>query len=145
MKLAVRLVVVLLAAVWLAAPSLGGEGGENAGGTGVWVLPGGSSLGGNGQSGNLSREIPNLTKDFKLTVASNVGAFVATACEAGSGVIVPLASSGRDVLLPAAMLRGFRDENVAHVDIVIADSEMVGYRIRLSIPAAGETATLTIY
>lgn len=146
MKLAVRVLVVLLAALWLAAPSVGGEGGDNAGGTGVWVLPEASGLGGPGSSGpNCSREISNLEKDLKLTVANNVGSFVATVCEVGSGVVMPLATSGRDVLLPAATMVAFRNANVAEVEIVIADESLVGYRIRLTIEQNGESGTLTIY
>jgi hypothetical protein len=39
MNTLLRFVLALALGVWLAMPSLGSEGGENAGGTGVWILP----------------------------------------------------------------------------------------------------------
>lgn len=148
MKHLLRILTVALAAAWLATPGVSGEGegGENAGGTGVWILPGPCALGGGPALGaSAVRQVPTLANDVTMTVSAQLGSVVATACEAGSGTVIPLSVSGRDVTFRGSTMRAFRDANVQVVEIVICDSSQQGYRIRFRIHPNGQSGVLTVY
>ncbi|MCR9245313.1 MAG: hypothetical protein NXI31_09795 [bacterium] len=140
MKNLLRILAVALAAVWLAAPSVGGEGGENAGGTGVWILPACAPVGSPGVRSSFA--VNTLASDITMTMSPQIGNAVATAVDPRSGAVLPLSVRGRDVVITAEQLGGFRQAGVTVVDILISDDSRQGYHIRLDIhPTAGATFT----
>ena len=138
-----RLLLVALTALWIAAPTTGTEGGENAGGTGVWILPACAGISKPAQP--ATRQLTNLGRDLTMRVQSTMGSVVATACDPASGLIVPLQVSGRNVSLPSSVICGFRDAAVKRVELLIVDSRMNGYKIRMMISQNGDSATLDVY
>ena len=148
MKLFSRTLLAVLAALWIALPSVGGEGGENGGGTGVWILPRCSALGsvpqacpGTGQMRQFSR----LSGDITMVVSPQCGQVVATICDPGTGVFVPLSVSGRDVTLPESVLQAFQGASVTSVKIVIADAAQNGYILTLAVNVAAQSGSLQVH
>ena len=145
MKALLRFVVASLLAIAMALPSLGGDGGPNGGGTGVWVLPAASFL--------SSAPAPNprdshtsvsTAQPLQFKVSDEVGDVVAIFFDELSGTPVALPVSGREVTVPAALLAALSQRVGARADIVIADASLRGYVIKLSI-ASDRTATVRVF
>lgn len=146
MQTLARFLLASLLALAIAMPGIGGEGGENAGGTGVWILPHSRSLSGPMApltAGTLSRQVSDFSRDFTMTASEDCGELVAVATVVGTGQNLPLAVTGHDVRLSSQQLTSLRNANVTGLTIVISDSQNVGYVISVSGIATG-TATFSI-
>lgn len=137
-----RVLVSVALLVWLAIPAIGngGGGGENAGGTGVWILPRAMPL----AAGALvrdSRVISNLSQDQVLGVSAECGAVVATFVDEMTSVATALPVSGSFVRIPRALMQAMVATNCPKANIVVADQSQVGYLLELVlVPASGSIA-----
>lgn len=135
-------------ALWLAHPGVGGDGGENGSGSGVFILPHSgffsstSSLCGPGRQ---TITLNDLTRDATLTTSSEMGSPVATLVDQVSGVPIALPVSGKNVILPAAVMQNLLQAGVAEARILVVDGCQRGYQILLRIDAGARSATLTVY
>jgi hypothetical protein len=137
MKNILRLLLAVAVSVWLALPSSSSDGGENAGGTGVWVLPRASFLAGCGSMPRESKVLLGTTQDLVVEVSIEVGSFVATFLDEVTGLPVSLQSYGPRVRIPAALLQAVVASNhKAH--IVISDANQFGYMLHIEVhPSTG--------
>lgn len=141
-----RTLLAILVAVWVAVPTVGGEGGENAGGTGVWILPASSFVGMPcwGPSGP-SRQLTDFTKDLRMVVDPNCGQVLATVTDPLTAVVIPLTVCGRDVTLAASTLRAYSDAQVSSVVVLIVDSQQRGYYMTVTINTTAHSASVQIH
>lgn len=144
-----RILVAVLLAAWVVAPTIGSEGGENAGGTGVWVLPSSTPLccgtGATFGTPRLVIDLTSLDKNVNLVLSSQMGAAAATLVDQLSGAAVGLTVIGNRLVISAAMLHSLANSGVTQADIVVSDANHLGYRIRLLINAAAGTAQLLVF
>lgn len=147
----IRNLVAALLALWLAMPSIGGEGGENAGGTGVWILPrceflSGDPLANIGQGApQASQSFGSLNQNLSLNGSVECGQVVATLVDPLTGVPMSLPAIGRNAIVPATVLQGLRAAGVAEAQILIMDAARRGYVIHLCLDLPAGTATLSLY
>lgn len=147
----IRTFVAALLALWLAMPSVGGEGGENGGGTGVWILPRCEFLSGDplaiGMHGapKASRSFSSLSQSLSLNGSSECGQIVATLIDPSSGSLVPLSVVGRNATLPSSVLVGLRAAGVTYAQIVMMDAAHQGYVIHVVLDIAAGSVTLNIF
>lgn len=144
MNAIVRILLAIVLAAWISSPSVGSEGGENAGGTGIWILPratffsGGTGLG----SGVAPREVrlfANANQDIRLAVSDEVGAAVATLVEDASGASSSLPVTGFLVVIPSSLQQSLLSSNSVRSTIVIADASQLGYFIEVVVfPTTGK-------
>lgn len=145
MKALLRIALASLLAIFMALPSLGGDGGPNGGGTGVWVLPASSFLG--------APAVPNprdthtsvsTSEDLVFKASDEVGAVVAVFFDDLTATPVALPVNGREITVPAALLTALSQRVGASANIVIADASLRGYVVKVLI-AADRTATVRVY
>ena len=143
MNVTTRLVSALLVAAMLALPGVGSDGGENAGGTGVWILPRASFLSA-APVGQVPLPVPTsdfvspVSVDLALTTASEMGSFTATLIDQISGAPLLLPTNGRNVILTRGTLQGLLAAGTTVAHVLIADANQLGYVVGLSIdPATG--------
>lgn len=136
-----RNVLVLLVAAWLAAPTVCDEGGENNGGTGVWILPCCANVPAVqldfSQPAVAEIERPDTSADVKLKVASQVGAATATLIDDVAGVPIALPVVGRIVTLPKGLLQAMA-QSYKSGTIIISDANQRGYVLRVNIANCGK-------
>ena len=73
-----RILLALALAVWVAVPGVGSDGGENAGGTGVWILPRAASICAFSGPPREMRTIPApLAADCTMQMSVEIGSAVA--------------------------------------------------------------------
>ncbi len=107
MKSLLRLLAALALAIWVAVPVVGSDGGDNAGGTGIWILPRATCLA-SGMEVTPPRAAKVLTTfnhDVVMQVSSECGAVVATFVDDLSGQPVSLATFSGQVRIPASLLQ----------------------------------------
>ena len=141
-----RLAVASLLALALALPILGGEGGgPNGGGTGVWVLPLSSFLGGDlvGPPRDVHVGI-STAQSLVLQTSGEGDGLAATFCDELSGEPLELPVVGDCVTVPVAVLQALAQRIGARADVVINDSSRRGYLLRLEV-AADRTVTVRVY
>lgn len=151
MKAHLRFLLPAVFAAWLALPGIGSDGGENAGGTGVWILPRPTFL----ASG--APEITAATPDrgalavptvisgpISVAAASELGSFTATLTDPISGVATSLPTNGREFTLTSAMLMGLKSSG-AGAHIVVSDSQQLGYVLRVSFDPATGSGSIKVY
>lgn len=133
MKSLLRPLVAIALAVWLALPLFGSDGGDNAGGTGIWILPRATFL-----ASGMSMATPRATKDLLslgqdvvMEVSSECGACSATFFDEVSGQPVALQASGGLVRLPAALLQALAGAAGTKAHIVITDANQLGYLLTI--------------
>jgi hypothetical protein len=133
MKSLLRPLVALAVAVWLALPLVGNEGGNNAGGTGIWILPRATFL-----ASGMSQSTPRATKDLLangqdvvMEVSTECGACSATFVDELSGQPVALQASGGLVRLPASLLQSLAGAAGTKAHIVITDANQLGYLLTI--------------
>lgn len=133
MKLLQRVLVAIALAVWLAMPILGNDGGDNAGGTGIWILPRAGYLAANSQEAvaREQRNVPSFGQDLQVAVSSECGACGATFLDEVSGQPVALQSVGGVVRIPAALLQSLPQGDGTKAHIVISDASQLGYLMRV--------------
>lgn len=142
-----RALLAVLFAAWLAMPSLGDEGGENASGGGVWILPCAAIVdesaleGGGSARGQLAQQAINA--DIRMQVSSNMGSASAVLVSCLSGDPLPLPVEGSNVVISRELLQTLALGKTA-AQILIVDSQQNGYVIDLTIDATGSTATLQV-
>ena len=91
MKALLHCLLALLAALAVALPSPGSEGGENAGGTGVWILPFCSQINTESQEepsslqARLTIPVADLNRDIRMQLSSQMGQSVATCVDELTG------------------------------------------------------------
>lgn len=145
MKALLRIALASLLAIFMALPSLGGDGGPNGGGTGVWVLPASSFLG--------ATTVPNprdthtsvsTSEDLVFKASDEVGAVVAVFFDDLTATPVALPVNGREITVPAALLTALSQRVGASANIVIADASLRGYVVKVLI-AADRTATVRVF
>lgn len=126
-----RPLVAIALAVWLALPLVGNEGGDNASGTGIWILPRATFL-----ASGMSQAAPRATKellaigqDVVMEVSSECGACSATFVDELSGQPVSLQAGGGLVRVPAALLQSLAGAAGTKAHIVITDANQLGYML----------------
>lgn len=152
MNTTLRILAAALLALWLAIPGISGEGdgGENAGGTGVWILPRSeflsSSSGLQGRQPRISPiAIPNLLSDVKLRVSGDTSQCTGTLFDGVSNMPVDLPVTGPCVVLPSSLMRGLFAARVPSCDIVIVDASRRGYLLSLVFDYATGGAQILVY
>ncbi|MBL8727002.1 MAG: hypothetical protein JNM25_01135 [Planctomycetes bacterium] len=149
MKLLLRLVLPLAVAALVALPGIGSDGGDNAGGTGVWILPRPTFL----ASGALESMAPavhgvlniaSCGSGVALAAGAEMGDFVATLIDPISGMPIALPTNGRQILLSASLLA---DLKLAAVEarIVVSDSQHLGYVLGLALDSTTGACTVRIF
>lgn len=136
-----RNVLVVIAAVWLAIPTPGNGGGENNGGTGVWILPACANVTAASQDPNAASRadivVPNTAGNVRLKVDDSMGASSATFTDDLSGTVVGMQVSGRIVTIPKQLLQALEQSAIRSATVIITDATQCGYFIRVSILADG--------
>jgi len=144
--LRVLLATVLVA--WIAQPTLGG-GGENAGGSGVWILPRAQALAcssGTPLSAPRSQfTVVGLASDLRLQVSNEMGMAVASLVEDLSGTPVPLSVSGLIVEVPSAMLVAIGAQPTTEAMVLISDANQLGYVLALEVDAANDQVVVKVW
>lgn len=148
MKALVRFLLFALVAVWLALPTMGTDGGEGAGGTGVWILPRPTFLASASGSGGFgavrgSTSIP-ANAPLTLKACAELGLFTATLIDPSSGVSTLLPCNGLDVILSSDLLRTLR-ETCGSAHVVIADGTQLGYVIQIAFDPASGAGVVKVY
>ena len=136
MKSKLSILPVLLAALVFALHAVGDEGGENGGGTGVWILPACAFV----NSGNVNEaETPRLiisiddpSQDVKLRVSGQLGSPTATYVDGTTGESQSLVVDGKQVVFPSGLLQVVSSGASEGGTIVIVDAQQNGYVIRVS-------------
>lgn len=145
MKALLRFVVASLLAIAMALPSLGGDGGPNGGGTGVWVLPAASFLSAAPTASPRDSHVSISTSEsLQFKVSDEVGQIVALFFDELSGAPVALPINGREVTVPAALLSAMSQRVGARADVLIADASLRGYVVKIVI-AEDRTATVRVF
>ncbi|MBM3963040.1 MAG: hypothetical protein FJ306_14235, partial [Planctomycetes bacterium] len=106
----------------MALPGIGGDGGPNGGGTGVWVLPAATFL--SAAPATIARDTHmsvSTSEDLRFMASGEVGEVVALFIDEFSGVPMALPVNGREVTVPAAVLGAMAQAVGARADIVIVD------------------------
>ena len=144
MILLLRNLLVLLVAVCLAIPTICDEGGENNGGTGVWILPACANVTAPRATPRGSWTFSGAGSDVQLVVAAEMGAPSAMLVDDVSGVPVALAASGRTVTIPKSLLQALHQSSIRAASVIIMDTAQCGYVLRLSILLDGKV-NITIH
>jgi hypothetical protein len=149
-----RFFACLLLALALALRLLGGEGegGENAGGTGVWILPrseritsGSPALDPNSPQRVSPLVFPALDHDVGLRVSPECGEVVATLFAEPLGEPVALQVQGNLVVISASLLHNLVNAGVEESIVVILDANGNGYRLRLLLDLATSSGRVLVY
>lgn len=148
-----RVLIAALLALGVVLPVFGGEGdgGENAGGTGLWILPRSTTLtsssaqvGPGSQPRVPAMALGSFGSDAKLRVSNECGAVVATLF-AGQAVPMDLPVLGQVVTMPAAVMQQLAAAQVTDATLVVVDAGSKGYVMRLLLDLAAGTAQLLVY
>lgn len=143
-----RALLAMLFAAWLAMPSVGDEGGENASGGGVWILPCAaivdeSALAGGG-SPRAQLTGHAVGEELRMQVASNMGCASAVLVSSLSSDPVPVQVCGSVVKLSKQLLQTLAVGRVP-AQLVIVDANQRGYVIDLGFDAAGSEVSLKVH
>ncbi len=146
MKNTLRWLVAFALAICMALPVLGGEGGENGGGTGIWILPRANFLTMNGGAA-APRDVRTvgLSQDVLMEVHTDLGSVSATFVDQVSGSPVALQVQGRVVRVSASLLQMLGTMSTKTAYITIADATQLGYLIRISVDPIAGTATIQVF
>lgn len=132
MKLLQRVLVAIALAIWMALPGFGDDGGDNAGGTGIWILPRASYLAGDSLDGAVrAQRLPSPGMDMLVAVASNCGSCSATFVDELAGQPVSLQMFGGLVRVPASVLQSLPSGPGLKAHLVICDATQLGYVVRV--------------
>jgi hypothetical protein len=146
MKALRNALLALALAAWLAVPGVGGDGGENGGGTGVWVLPRASTLtSSTGSGAPIACESSPITQDKFFLLSSEVGVASATLVDTCSGLPVSLPVLGTVMRVPATLMQAIAHNPVPSATVVVADAANVGYVIKIVVDPLTGTAQFHAY
>lgn len=139
MKLLQRVLVAIALAIWMAMPILGNDGGDNAGGTGIWILPRAGFLASDSPNAAVraQRAVPGACQDLMLAVSSECGNCAAMFLDELSGQSVALQSVGGMVRIPASLLQALPQGDGTKAHVVISDASQLGYLMRVERSADG--------
>lgn len=136
-----RNVLALIAAAWLMSPAPGNGGGENNGGTGVWILPACANIMASAQdpgaAARMNIEVPSTASDVRLQVDNSMGAASAVFVDDLSGAVIGMPVSGRLVTLPKQLLQALQHSPIGKGTLLITDASQMGYVIRVVAMADG--------
>lgn len=139
-----RLLLALVTATIIALPIISSDGGENGGGTGIWILPRARFLCAGPAPAPLdSKNLATLSVDLVMQVSAECGACVATLIDEVSGVPVSLPAVGSRIRLSAALLQVVASGG-GRASIVILDSSGLGYSLKVTTSSSGG-ATIAVY
>ncbi|MCB9876448.1 MAG: hypothetical protein H6835_02510 [Planctomycetes bacterium] len=142
-----RALLAMLFAAWLAMPSVGDEGGENASGGGVWILPCAAVIDESAlEQGVVARSVlagHQVNQGLCLQMASNMGSASAVLVSGLSGDVMPLPTSGAKIFLSKQLMQSLAATRTG-AKIVVADSQQRGYVIEITVDASGSTVTLSV-
>lgn len=147
MKSTQRLLPALVAAALLSLPGISSEGGEGAGGTGVWILPSPKYVGAVSLSVPVSgapAPATPWTNDLKLAADVGVSTFTAVLIDDLSGSPMDLPVEGREVLLKQVVLEDLVASGVGVAHIVVVDTNQIGYVVRIAIDPDTHKASLSL-
>jgi hypothetical protein len=144
--LRVLLATVLVA--WIAQPTIGG-GGENAGGSGVWILPRPGALAcssGTPQGAPRAQfTVVGLASDLRLQISSEMGLAVASLVEDLTGTPMPLQVSGLVVEIPTEMLLAIGAQSPSEASVLISDANQLGYVLELEVDAPTDQVVVKVW
>lgn len=147
MKFFLRLVLPLAVATGLALPGIGGDGGDNGGGTGVWILPRACYLASDvvdpASTARLARTAASCNGGITLTADSHLGALTATLVDSVSGAPVALPVNGREIVLSGGLLTELKEAGV-EAQVVVTDSQHLGYVMSVAFADNG-SCTIKVY
>jgi len=139
MNTMLRNLFCLLVLALLAIPTPGdeGEGGENASGTGVWILPACAAI----DPAQLDPSCPtrgqfvcsDMSKPVKMKVSQAMGCATGTFTDDVLGTPVSLSVSGSVVEVPASLMATLAQSPNRVATIVVSDSEQKGYVLRVTV------------
>lgn len=144
----------LLLAVFLAAlivlPTVGSEGGENGGGTGIWILPRATffSSGAGAEVGAIPRAnqvFNNASQGMRLMMSDDVGSAVATLVDEVSGFPTALGIAGLQVTISSTLIQSMIAANNLRATIVVTDESQMGYYIKLVLLPETNRIELRVY
>ena len=148
MTTTLRTVLALLLAAWLAVPSTSSEGGENAGGTGVWILPCAAQVTQEMLQASYTPrsvfECSDLQQGARLKLETGLGIAVATIVDDVSGTPVALSVNGSVVACPGNLLQAFASAGATSATLMIANSSQRGYVISVTIDASANKAVFAV-
>ena len=149
MKALLHCLLVLVTAVVVALPGRGDEGGENAGGTGVWILPFCSQVTTGAQEApstqpRLTIPVSDLNRDVRLDGSGELGQAVATCIDELSGCPTSLPVVGRSVTIPSVVLRSLSQARVC-ANVLVMDAQHRGYCISVRVHPVTGAVTLLVY
>lgn len=134
----IRTLLAFVLAVLVALPIVGSDGGENGGGTGIWILPRATCLAsGHGTTPVDQKSVPSLSADLVMQVSSECGACTATLVDDVTGLPVALPVVGSRIRVPASLLQALAAGSTK-ASIVVLDDAGMGYAMTLAVsPMAG--------
>ncbi|MCK5942259.1 MAG: hypothetical protein KAI24_09850 [Planctomycetes bacterium] len=137
-----RNIFCLLVVAMLAIHVPGDEGGENASGTGVWILPACAAVVPQ-QLGPTSPSraqfiASDLSKAALMEVSNGLGVATAVFTDDLLGTPVALTVSGKIVTVPASLMSALAQSSVKTGTILITNANQDGYVLRVKI--VGTTA-----
>ena len=123
------------------SPGPGNGGGENNGGTGVWILPACANIMASAQdpgvAARMNIEVPSTAADVRLQVDNSMGAASAVFVDDLSGAVIGMPVSGRLVTLPKQLLQALQHSPIGKGTLLITDASQMGYVIRVVAMADG--------
>jgi hypothetical protein len=130
-----RLLLAVALLVWVALPGISGDGGENAGGTGVWILPRATPLAAVVPSAppRADKLVSNLNQDLVMQVSAECGNVVGTFVDDIAAVPTALPVVGSLVRVPASLLQALVASGGTSAHVVVTDGNHVGYVIELTV------------
>ncbi len=152
-----RSLLSILFAMLVVLPGIGRAGGDNAGGTGVWILPRASTLSPAMVSVATDPHAPisieprevrlldNLQNNLALVASDDMGTPVATLVDGVSGAPIALPVEGRTATLTATMLQQLVGSGVTTATIILLDAQHRGYLVRLNLDLTTHTGDLTVF
>lgn len=130
MTTTLRILLTLALAAFLVLPGFGGDGGENGGGTGIWILPRASSCV-TASPGGVPRDqrcFASLQSDVVMQVSSDCGSVGATSLDDLTCVPSALPVLGNSIRVPASLLQMLAASH-AKATVVVMDSQGIGYTL----------------
>lgn len=148
MTMLLRAFLAALLTMWIALPTPGSEGGENAGGTGVWILPRATFLCSTAVPSTPPKvefTVASLQSDLRLQLDSAMGIACGTLIDDVVGQAISLQVAGSLAVVPAATLQSLAGTTAPHATVIIADANHLGYLIRLIVNASTNSCVVRVY
>jgi hypothetical protein len=146
MKSLCKAVFVCALLLAFALPGFGDDGGENGGGSGVWVLPRACFLTPlSGSTPPLASMQRSINQDLVLQLSAEVGVASGTFLESLASVPVAVPVSGSTARVSASLLQSLALLPVPQATVVISDASHLGYVLKITVTAATSTALIQVY